>query len=68
MKFVPWELAHAAVWGVALAGGELTPAHQVLLALTWLLVGANVVGIGVARRGVYDVVVGTWVVRGGARG
>ncbi len=62
-KFVPWELAHAAVWGIALAGGEPTLAHQVLLALTWLLVGANAVGIGVGRRAVYDVLVGTRVVR-----
>jgi len=68
VKFVPWELAHAAVWGTALAGGELTVVHQVLLALTWLLVGANAVGIGVGRRAVYDVVVGTWVVRGGPPG
>jgi uncharacterized RDD family membrane protein YckC len=67
-KFVPWELAHAAVWGVTLAGGELTLAHQVLLALTWLMVGANAVGIGVGRRAVYDVVVGTRVVRGERRG
>ena len=63
VKFVPWELAHAAVWGVTLAGGELTLAHQVPLALTWLLVGANAVGIGVGRRAVYDVLVGTRVVR-----
>lgn len=61
--FVPWELAHAAVWGIALAGGEPTPVHQALLALTWLLVGANAVGIAVGRRAVYDVVAGTRVVR-----
>lgn len=66
--FVPWELAHAAVWGIALAGGEPTPVHQALLALTWLLVGANAVAIGAYRRAVYDAAVGTRVVRGGVRG
>jgi uncharacterized RDD family membrane protein YckC len=64
-KFVPWELAHAAVWGIALAGGEPATVHLVLLALVWTLVGANVVGIGLGRRGLYDVLVGTRVVRGG---
>ena len=67
-KFVPWELAHAAVWGIALAGGEPTPVHQALLALTWLLVGANAVGIAVGRQAAYDVLAGTRVVRGGVRG
>lgn len=62
-KLVPWELAHAAVWGIALAGGEPTPAHQALLAAMWLLVGANAVGIAVGRRAVYDVLAGTRVVR-----
>ena len=64
VKLVPWELAHAAVWGITLAGGVPTPVHQALLALTWLLVGANAVAIGAYRRAVYDVVVGTRVVRG----
>lgn len=63
VKFLPWELSHAAVWGIALAGGEPAPVHQALLALVWLLVAANLVGIGVWRRAVYDVAVGTRVVR-----
>lgn len=64
---MPWELAHAALWGIALAGGEPTAAHPVLLALAWLLVGANVVGIALGRRAMYDVAVGTRVVRGESR-
>jgi uncharacterized RDD family membrane protein YckC len=67
-KFVPWELAHAAVWGIALAGGEPTAVLQALLAVTWLLVGANVLGLAVGRRAAYDVVAGTRVVRGEPRG
>jgi uncharacterized RDD family membrane protein YckC len=51
VKFVPWELAHAAVWGIALAGGEPATVHLVLLALVWTLVGANVVGSGWAGGG-----------------
>ncbi len=64
VKFVPWELAHAAVWGIALAGGEPAAVHLVLLAAVWTLVGANVAGIGLGRRASYDVVAGTRVVRG----
>jgi len=64
VKFVPWELAHAAVWGIALAGGEPATVHLVLLATVWTLVGANVAGIGFGRRASYDVVAGTRVVRG----
>ncbi|TVR97000.1 MAG: hypothetical protein EA416_00805 [Trueperaceae bacterium] len=57
------QAARAQAIGFALAGGEPTPVHQALLALTWLLVGANAVGIAVGRRAVYDVVAGTRVVR-----
>jgi len=63
-KFVPWELAHAAVWGIALADGQPAPAQPALLAFVWLLVGANAVGIGAWRRSLYDVVLGTRVVQG----
>ena len=68
VKLVPWELAHAAVWAITLAGDESTPVHQALLTRTWLLVGLNAVAIGVGRRAGYDVVVGTRVVRGWCAG
>jgi uncharacterized RDD family membrane protein YckC len=51
--------------GIALAGGEPATVHLVQLASVWTLVGANLVGIGLGRRGLYDLVVGTRVVRGG---
>lgn len=67
VKLLPWELSHAAVWGIALAGGEPAPVHHALLALVWLLVAANLAGIGVWRRAVYDAAVGTRVVRRSGR-
>jgi hypothetical protein len=50
----------------ALPGGEPATVHLVLLALAWTLVGANVVAIGSGRRGSYDLVARTRVVRRGA--
>ena len=41
LKFVPWELAHGAVWGFTLAGDAPVPWATVLLILAWVGVGAN---------------------------
>jgi len=67
LKFVPWELAHTAVWGMSLSGGDPAPTHLALLALVWVLVGVNAVGILVWQRAPYDVVAGARVVRCGRR-
>ena len=63
LKFVPWELAHGAVWGFTLAGDAAAPGATVLLILTWVGVGANVAAIARSRRTLYDLLAGTSVVR-----
>jgi uncharacterized RDD family membrane protein YckC len=62
LKFVPWELAHAGVWGLTLAGAEPAPFATVLLAAAWVGVGVNGAAIAWRRRAPYDVLAGTAVV------
>jgi uncharacterized RDD family membrane protein YckC len=64
LKFVPWELAHAGVWGLTLAGDDPAAFALVLLGAAWVGVGVNGVAIAWRRRAVYDVLSGTAVVRG----
>lgn len=63
LKFVPWEVAHAGVWGLTLAGEEPARVAVVLVMLSWSGLGVNATAIAWKRRAVYDVLSGTAVVR-----
>lgn len=67
-KFVPWELAHAAIWQFAFAGPDEQLVPTALLIASWTLVAANV---GVAlldrrHRALHDLVAGSIVIRPGS--
>jgi uncharacterized RDD family membrane protein YckC len=63
LKFLPWELSHAAIWRLSIpeAGSEALPIT--LLVAAWSLVGLNLVlAMAGARRTAYDRLSGTRVV------
>jgi uncharacterized RDD family membrane protein YckC len=63
-KFVPWELAHAAIWQYTAPGpDQLLP--TALLAASWILVGINVAMavLDGRHRALHDRVAGSLVVR-----
>ena len=65
MKFVPWELAHAAIWQYTAAGSDELLLPNVLLAASWLLVIINVAMAVFDRRhrALHDRLAGSLVVR-----
>jgi uncharacterized RDD family membrane protein YckC len=64
LKFIPWELAHAAIWQAQFAAAERSPAVIAGFLLVWALVGANALSVGLRhdRRAFYDQWAGTAVV------
>lgn len=66
VRFIPWELAHSAVWRVLRFGAEFSP-HSVpfwLIAATYALVLANIASqlFDRRRRALYDFIAGSQVV------
>ena len=64
LKFVPWELAHTAIWQAQFASAERSPMVIAGFMLVWALVGANALSVGLRhdRRALYDQWAGTAVV------
>jgi uncharacterized RDD family membrane protein YckC len=64
LKFLPWELAHTAIWQAQFASVERSPVIIAGFVLVWALVGANALSVGVRRdrRALYDQWAGTAVV------
>lgn len=64
LKFLPWELAHTAIWQAQFATAERSPAVIAGFLFVWALVGANALSIGVRRdrRALYDRLAGTAVI------
>ncbi len=63
VKFLPWELSHAAIWQFAFAGSGGSLAGTLLLGAAWLLVAGTIVLTLVDRghRALHDRVAGTQV-------
>jgi uncharacterized RDD family membrane protein YckC len=63
-KFLPWELAHAAIWQFSAGGRGSEALPTVLLASSWILVGLNVLAAIVDRRhrALHDFIAGTRVI------
>jgi uncharacterized RDD family membrane protein YckC len=64
LKFLPWELAHTAIWQAQFASAERSPGVIAGFVLVWALVGANALSIVLRRdrRALYDQWAGTAVV------
>lgn len=66
LKFLPWELSHAAIWRFALADAGPEAVPITLISLAWILIGVYVVtGLVGSRRTLYDRLSGTRVVEAG---
>jgi uncharacterized RDD family membrane protein YckC len=65
LKFIPWEMAHAAIWQGALGKGFESTVFTIGISLTWVFVGANILSmvIGPERQTLYDRMAGTRVIR-----
>ena len=65
LKFVPWELAHACIWQITVAGAAASTLISAGFVLVWVLVGANLVSLLVSRQHqtLYDWLSHTIVVR-----
>jgi uncharacterized RDD family membrane protein YckC len=68
VKFLPWELAHAAIWQYTVGSGDLL-LPNLLLAACWLLVAVNVglAAFGDRHRALHDRIAGSLVVRATSR-
>jgi len=64
LKFVPWELAHTAIWRLRFATGNATT-WSIMLGLVWMLIFANLTSLLVSRKcqTLYDWLASTIVVR-----
>lgn len=64
LKFIPWELAHTAVWHLTLSGAAPPAWASGLLGVVWLLMAWYAFGLwrGPDHRPVYDRLAGTQVV------
>jgi uncharacterized RDD family membrane protein YckC len=63
LKFLPWELSHAAIWRFTIPGSVPESVPVGLLAIAWTLVGVNLVAaLAGSRRTLYDRLSGTRVV------
>jgi uncharacterized RDD family membrane protein YckC len=64
LKFVPRELAHAAIWRLRFPGRTRTNVWMIVLGLVWTLVFANLISMLVMRKHqtLYDLIAGTVVI------
>jgi hypothetical protein len=64
-KFLPWELAHAAIWRFAFPGSAPPGVPEAAIVVVWALVGGNLVSalIDDQRRTLYDRLSRSMVVR-----
>jgi uncharacterized RDD family membrane protein YckC len=69
LKFVPWELAHEAIWRLRLDAGSGAIAGTVILAAAWALVFANLISLLLSRKHqtLYDWLAGTVVTEAGSQ-
>jgi uncharacterized RDD family membrane protein YckC len=67
VKFLPWELAHAAIWKMRFATQPETIMGTILLGLVWSLVIVNLISLLVSRKHqtLYDWLAGTVVIEAG---
>jgi uncharacterized RDD family membrane protein YckC len=66
VKFLPWELAHAAIWQYTTVRPEGLMLADVLLVASWTIVAVNVAMavLDGRHRALHDRVAGSLVVRG----
>jgi uncharacterized RDD family membrane protein YckC len=66
VKFLPWELAHAAIWQYTAAGSDELILPDVLLVASWTIVAVNVAMAVLDRRhrALHDRLAASLVVRG----